>query len=127
AATVSGYTKAETTGTPLVDNFIIPEYQEAVQGVLAKALRGSDTSNFEFPLTTKTGDQVFILLNATARRDTDGNITGVMGVGQDITELKKAMWLSESAADDLKRLIDSANAPILGIDTKGCVNEWNKK
>ena len=30
-------------------------------------------------------------------------------------------------ANDLKMLIESANAPILGVDTRGYINEWNKK
>merc|ERR1712185_170997 len=30
-------------------------------------------------------------------------------------------------ANDLARLIDTANAPIFGIDADGLVNEWNKK
>ena len=30
-------------------------------------------------------------------------------------------------ANDLKMLIESANAPIFGIDTRGLINEWNKK
>ncbi|MFT4782084.1 MAG: PAS domain S-box-containing protein, partial [Pseudohongiellaceae bacterium] len=32
----------------------------------------------------------------------------------------------ESVAHDLTRLIDTANAPIFGIDSKGLVNEWNQ-
>ena len=32
-----------------------------------------------------------------------------------------------SVADDLERLIDTANAPIFGIDREGRVNEWNRK
>ena len=30
-------------------------------------------------------------------------------------------------ANDLTRLIDTANAPIFGIDANGLVNEWNRK
>ena len=30
-------------------------------------------------------------------------------------------------AGDLSMLIESANAPIIGIDTMGKVTEWNKK
>ena len=30
-------------------------------------------------------------------------------------------------AKDLRQLIDTANAPIFGIDSRGCVNEWNNK
>ena len=45
----------------------------------------------------------------------EGNITGVVGVGQDITELNQVMAESKRIADDLMRLIETANAPIFGI------------
>jgi len=30
-------------------------------------------------------------------------------------------------ANELRQLVDTANAPIFGIDVKGNVNEWNNK
>ena len=43
-----------------------------------------------FPLYTKGGERVEVLLNATTRRDAAGAIVGVVGVGQDITNMKAA-------------------------------------
>lgn len=43
------------------------------------------SSNFEFPLMTKAGARIYVLLNATTRRDDQGNAIGVVGIGQDIT------------------------------------------
>ena len=67
-----------------------------------------------------------ILLNAATRRDTHGTAIGVVGVGQDITKLRLAMEETAHVADDLTRLIDTANAPIFGIDVNGNVTEWNR-
>ena len=91
-----------------------------------KALQGVETSNYEFPLFTKSGDRLDVLLNSTTRRDARGNVIGVVGVGQNITELAKARAEQERTADDLTRLIDTANAPIIGIDSLGRINEWNQ-
>ena len=33
----------------------------------------------------------------------------------------------QRVANDLQLLIETANAPIFGIDTEGLVNEWNRK
>ena len=44
---------------------------------------------------------------------------------QDITELKRAERNLTHVAADLARLIDTANAPIFGIDREGLINEWN--
>jgi len=127
AADITGYTKEEVTGRYLVRDFIIDEYKVAVNEVLQKALEGMETDNFEFPFITKSGERVEVLLNATTRRDTMGKTLGVVGVGQDITELKAGKAELQRVANDLTLLIDTANAPIFGIDADGLVNEWNRK
>eukprot|EP00808_Paulinella_micropora_P003649 g22756.t1 len=126
ASKITGYTKSEVLGKNLVKNYISPQYQEAVDQVLGSALAGEDTANFEFPLFTRHGRRLEILLNASSRRDTDGRVIGVIGVGQDITQRKTAEQELNRVAQDLERLIDGANAPIFGIDTDGNVSEWNQ-
>ena len=93
---------------------------------LNNALRGVEVSNFEFVLFTKDGARVQILLSASTRRDAAGNIVGVILVGNDITDLKRAELRARGAAEDLARLIDTANAPIFGVSTNGLVTEWNQ-
>ena len=120
AAEITGYTQKEVTGRYLVRDFIIDEYKVAVNSVLSKALQGKETDNFEFPFITKSGQRVEVLLNATTRRDTTGKTLGVLGVGQDITELKQGKAELVRVANDLRLLIDTANAPIFGIGADGC-------
>ena len=48
-------------------------------------------------------------------------------MAQDITDFKRAEGRARSVAEDLSRLIDTANAPIFGINVKGLVTEWNQK
>eukprot|EP00928_Gymnodinium_smaydae_P004211 TRINITY_DN11461_c0_g1_i3.p1 TRINITY_DN11461_c0_g1~~TRINITY_DN11461_c0_g1_i3.p1 ORF type:complete len:1936 (+),score=506.74 TRINITY_DN11461_c0_g1_i3:44-5809(+) len=127
AAHMLGFTKQETMGKDLVQTFIQPAERTAVSEVLQKALSGDETANYELPLLSKYGERYTVLLNATTRRDAQGKITGVVGVGQDITALNRAMAESKRVADDLTRLIETANAPIFGVDTQGRVTEWNKK
>ncbi|CAK0908113.1 unnamed protein product, partial [Prorocentrum cordatum] len=127
AAELTKYSKEETMGQQLVERFITPDYQQEVQAVLTAACQGSETANFEFPLMTKDGHRIDILLNATTRRDANGTVTGVVGVGQDITEIHKALTESQTVAEDLSRLIETANAPIFGVSVDGHVTEWNAK
>ena len=107
--------------------YITSEFQESVGAVLQNALGGTQTDNYEFPLYTKDGQPVDVLLNATTRRDAAGTIVGVVGVGQDITQMKTAQAEQTRIANDLTLLVDTANAPIFGIDKDGKVNEWNRK
>lgn len=74
-----GYTPDEVMGKNLVQEFITDEFKIAVQAVLDQALHGEETANFEFPLMTKAGVRLEVLLNATTRRDEQGNIIGVVG------------------------------------------------
>ena len=127
AQKITGYNKKEVIGRDLVADFITDDYKASVSEVLAKALKGKETANFEFPLFTKLGNRVDILLNSTTRRDASGKTVGMIGVGQDITELNKVLVERARISADLTQLIDTANAPIFGIDAYGKVNEWNQQ
>ncbi|MBL4690234.1 MAG: PAS domain S-box protein [Rhodospirillales bacterium] len=97
AATITGFAKDEVLGRDLVADFITDDYKASVKEVLDKALKGDETSNYEFPLNTKLGDRVYVLLNSTTCRDAHGTITGVIGIGQDVTGLlQKSRELFES-------------------------------
>jgi PAS domain S-box-containing protein len=84
---ITGFTKGEVLGKDLVQTYITEDYRESVKKVLNDALLGEETANYEFPLFTKEGQRVTILLNSSTRRDIKGKTIGVLGVGQDITEL----------------------------------------
>ncbi|KAG2507289.1 hypothetical protein JM16_008194 [Phytophthora kernoviae] len=120
AAQITNYAIDEVMGENLVETFISPEFRPIVAEVLSQALRGDETANFEFPLITRPGTRIEILLNATPRYDSNGSIVGVVGIGQDITD-------RIAQEHEYFRLIDTANAPIFGVDTNGCINEWNQK
>ncbi|KAL4158384.1 hypothetical protein PRNP1_004160 [Phytophthora ramorum] len=120
AAQITNYAIDEVMGENLVETFISPEFRPIVAEVLSQALRGEETANFEFPLITRPGTRIEILLNATPRYDSNGRIVGVVGIGQDITD-------RIAQEHEYFRLIDTANAPIFGIDTTGSINEWNQK
>ena len=84
---ITGFAKEEVLGKNLIENYITEDYRELLKQVLDDALEGKETANFEFPLFTKTGDRLMILLNSSTRRDTSGKIFGMLGVGQEITKL----------------------------------------
>ncbi|KAG2502506.1 hypothetical protein JM18_009879, partial [Phytophthora kernoviae] len=120
AAEIMQYTTDAVIGEKLVEKYITKDYQEAVSSVLSEALKGVETANFEFPLITKAGRRVEILLNATPRYNEHGVVIGMVGIGQDITD-------RIAQEQEYTRLIDTANAPIFGVDSSGRVNIWNRK
>merc|ERR1719238_2294336 len=122
---ITGFSRADAIGKPLVETFIAPQHQKAVNSILTDALRGVETSNYSLPLTTKDGRVRELLINASTRRDVNGRVVGVVGVAQDVTEQNAGARKAETLVLELQSLIDNANAPIFGIDVDGNVNEWN--
>tara|TARA_B100000029_G_scaffold457606_1_gene486437 strand:- start:1579 stop:3144 length:1566 start_codon:yes stop_codon:yes gene_type:complete len=102
---ITGFTKDEVMGHNLVQTRITEEFKQSVQEVLNEALKGNETSNYEVPLFTKSGERVMVLLNATTRRNPQGKIVGVVGVGQDITELDQ----SRSEKEETNLRLQEAN------------------
>ena len=124
AAEITGFTREEVLGKSLVGVHGF----SSIEQVLEKALKGEETANYEYTLCTKGGRRRDLLLNATTWRDVDGiTIIGVIGVAQDITERKQIEGEKARVALELQTFIDTANAPIFGIDANGLVNEWNNK
>ena len=114
-------------GQDLVEQYITEEFRKSVREVLENALMGVQADNYQLPLFTKDNKRVELLLNAATRCDASGAIVGVVGVGQDITAINKSQAELSRVANDLTQLIETANAPIFGIDKDGLVNEWNRK
>lgn len=103
------------------------ENQHRINEILDKALQGHETSNVSCHLFTKDERRLEVLLNATPRTDESGRIVGMLGVGQDVTERRQVEMEKTQVAQELQTLIDTANAPIFGIDAQGLVNVWNSK
>jgi PAS domain S-box-containing protein len=116
---ITGFSAGEALNQDLVGAFISPHFQAAVRGLLRKGLRGRGTSSFELEIQTKNGEIRYLLVNTNPRRDLDNRIVGVVAIAQDITESCKHDRAVASMANELRKLIDTANAPIFGIDKDG--------
>ena len=83
----TSFKKTEIIGLHLVADVITSSHKASIGLILANALKGDETANYELALYTKAGDRIDILLSSSTRRDASDNIVGVVCVGQDITEL----------------------------------------
>jgi PAS domain S-box-containing protein len=64
----------------------VESLKSSVHEVMDNALNGKETSNYELEFQTKGKKIRNLLVNATSRRDAEGNVVGVVGVAQDVTE-----------------------------------------
>jgi PAS domain S-box-containing protein len=124
---ITGYKKDDVMGQDLVADFITEDYKESVDEFLVKALNGKETANFEFSLVTESGDRVEVLLNSTTRRDASGRVVGVIGVGQDITELNQVRVEQEKERKEATaRIIQSSKLATLGEMATSIAHELNQ-
>ena len=127
AEKITGFDKIEVMGRDLVADFITDDYKASVGLVLANALKGDETANYEFPLYTKAGDRIDILLNSTTRRNASGQIRGVVGVGQDITELNKVRDEQERERKQAAaQIIQASKLATLGEMATSVAHELNQ-
>ena len=76
---------------------------------------------------TKSGERVDVLLNSTSRRDAAGKIIGVVGVGQDITELNKVRNEQEvERKEATAQLIQASKLATLGEMATSVAHELNQ-
>jgi len=148
---ISGYQKDELTGQPLHQFFV--EQDRAQAGIEQLRTEGM-LSNYDLTVVTKAGREVPVSFNATALRDPDGLITGLLGSARDVTEIKKAQEALQVAyeemqstneemqstneelqatTDELERssayrqtLMDSMLDVLMTTDTEGILTEINR-
>ena len=108
-AEITGFNKDEVLGKNLVEDYVTEGHKDAVKDVLDKALKGEEIANYGLPLYTKDKKRIMVLLNATTRRDSSGNIIGVVGIGQDITEQKKIQDELQKRTHDLGERVKEVN------------------
>jgi hypothetical protein len=69
-------------GKNLVAEFITIKFMANVQSVLDQALQGKETATFQFPLMTKFGSHLEVVLDAKTSHNEQENIIGVLGIGR---------------------------------------------
>jgi PAS domain S-box-containing protein len=115
----TGYVQHEALGNLFVETFVDSYRREAVSSVFSRALEENGANNFELEFRGKDGELRFLLVNLCARLDDIRQPVGVVGVAQDVTEVSKHDRAVAAMANELRQLIDTANAPIFGIDCDG--------
>ena len=83
---VTGYKKNEVLGDNWLE-YAPAESKEEGEKAVKSALAGKEIANYEFNSIAKDGRKLMLLVNISTRRNIKGEITGVLAVGQDITEL----------------------------------------
>lgn len=116
---ILGYEQEEIINRNWFDNFLPASSKDQVWTVFEQLVRGKiDLAEyFENPILTKSNEQRIIAWHNTVLRDEEGNITGILSSGQDITDRKKVE----------KRLQEESAARNVLLDNLPCIAMVLKK
>jgi len=104
AERVTGRRRQEVLGQGFMKLLVPGAYEEAVRTDMQKVLAGEATHGFEMPLKVREGSERLFLWNVNRLLGEDGQVQGVIAVGQDITGRKRMEEDLREAAARLRLL-----------------------
>lgn len=120
ACEVTGYSKDDLLGR-YVSDLVVPEDQEILGKKLDQRLKGIHVTPFEIEIIAKGGGIIPVEVHASAMRNSQGVINGILGVVRDLRErilVERAMDASEGF---LRALIDAMQNDVFVINGDGMI------
>lgn len=105
---ITEYSKEEVIGQNFLDLFIPPRDHLKFINLFKDVLLAGESINQEHEIVTKSGKLKSLLINATPRQNLQGELTGVLCYGQDITELVDYRQKLEDKVDERTRQLKKA-------------------
>jgi PAS domain S-box-containing protein len=84
---ITGYAKDQAFAQKFQDILLDKDTSTIFSAVMDEVLKGNSLTNYELPVKGKGNKDLVFLINATPKRNVIGDITGVLLIGQDHTEL----------------------------------------
>ncbi len=109
----------EVIGKDWIENFVPPERRSEIREAIQKTLRGEmePLEYVENPIITRKGNYRLFGWHTALLKDEEGNTTGLLGSGEEITERKRAEDELRAKEENNRTIFNSANDAIF-------VHEW---
>ncbi|WP_164999274.1 PAS domain-containing protein [Methanohalophilus profundi] len=115
---LSGYELKEVKGEDWISRFIPEKEKERTRSVFKKAIAGHPNEGNVNPIVTKEGNEVIVDWYDTALKDDEGEVTGLLAIGNDITQ-------KAEAEEKLKTIHENMPGGILMIDQDYIIKDVN--
>jgi len=115
---LTGYRLAEVKGKVWFDAFLPESDRQRIRDVFAQAVGNVQTRGNVNPIVTKDGRKRLIEWYDKALKDAEGNVVGLVAVGQDITERKQAEEALQRAHDELERRVAERTRELVAVNTR---------
>ena len=106
----------QVVGRSMLD-LVLPEYQRAFAELTERVLRGA-TETLEYEIQGLRGTRRRLETHATPYRDASGQITSLLGITRDITDLKQAEQARREALQFLESLVHSVDGIVWEADAQ---------
>jgi len=114
---LSGYSLDEVKGKEWFSTFLPERDQDHIREFFKSAVHELPVRGYVNPIVIRDGEEKEIEWFSDVMRDTEGVITGLLSIGQDVTERKRAEQVLQSQA----RIIDQINVSVVSTDLDGFI------
>jgi len=114
-----GFTREEVWGKNYLELFLNEEERPAVAADIQKVLEGTPTRDFEKVVTIRDGSQRILVWNVDRVMDADQSPVGVIAIGLDVTESKRAQQALYESEARLHAILDNSPGLIFLKDLEG--------
>lgn len=128
AEKLTGYSKAEVIGRNWIELFVPNGGKEVIPSVFEKALDNMpEVSQYENPIVIKNGEERLIQWNNNVLRNSDGEITGVLSIGMDVTRQKAAEELLRKSEEKFRVLTENTEDIVISYNIDGIITYINPR
>ena len=113
---ISGFATEDVIGKPLVELFSEGDRQE-LEERFTKAMRGDIRPHATRALATKTGLSRQVNWFNTVLRDAGNQITGILSIGEDVTELMQAQQALQDEKERMDVILSTLDTGLVLLDT----------
>lgn len=124
-----GYTAEEVVGRQKIDILYVPDHEEtkkAVEEARELILEKKQSTTCDIVEKAKDGRRLWVRLTLSPRLDEDGNVVGILGIGQDISEKKRAQEELKRSEERFRSIVHQSPIGIALFEQAGNMIEMNK-
>ncbi|MBN1342782.1 MAG: PAS domain S-box protein [Phycisphaerae bacterium] len=123
---ISGHALEDVRGEDWFTTFVPEKDRERVRALLEQVIAGGYNHGCISPIVTKDGRQREIEWYEKPLEDADGNIVGVLTIGQDVTERKRTADQIARAKEEWERTFDTLPDLVAIVDAEYRIVRANK-
>ncbi|MGA1979388.1 MAG: PAS domain S-box protein [Sedimentisphaerales bacterium] len=123
---ISGYKVEEVKNKDWFGTFLPERDHPRAKELFKRAISGEHTRGNINPIVTKDGHEVLVEWYDEILRDKNGQTIGLIAIGQDITERKKAEQERQLAEEKYRTIFENSAAAITLVDEREQIISWNK-